>query len=56
MICIVMYICPRKQGPESVDILQQGRSANIVWVKGHIGIPGNEKADRLAGQAAGKVA
>jgi hypothetical protein len=39
-----------------VDILGQGRSANIVWVKGHIGIPRNEKADRLAGQAAGKVA
>jgi ribonuclease HI len=36
-----------------VDILRQGRSANIVWVKGHIGIPAN---DRLAGQAAGKVA
>jgi hypothetical protein len=39
-----------------VDILGQGRSANIVWVKGHIGIPRNEKADTLAGQAAGKVA
>jgi ribonuclease HI len=52
---------PRQRMARSIqkilaDILGQGRSANIVWVKGHICIPGNEKADRLAGQAAGKVA
>jgi hypothetical protein len=39
-----------------VDVLRQGPSANIVWVRGHIGIPGNERADGLAGQAAGKIA
>jgi hypothetical protein len=31
----------------------RGRTINFVWVKGHEGTPGNEKANILAGHAAG---
>jgi len=34
--------------------LPNDRSVQIEWVKGHSGIPGNEKADRLAGTPADK--
>jgi hypothetical protein len=36
-------------------ILEEGRSAQVLWVKGHAGTPGNEKADALTGRAAEKA-
>jgi len=39
-----------------VRLLHQDRSADITCVKGHAGVPGNERADVLAGEAAEKTA
>jgi hypothetical protein len=33
----------------------QSRSTQILWVKGHSDVPGNERADALAGKEAGKA-
>ena len=33
----------------------RSRTADILWVKGHVGILGNERADRLAGEAVEKL-
>ena len=35
---------------------QQYQTAEIAWLKGHAGMPGNEKSDTLAGKAAGRIA
>jgi ribonuclease HI len=46
---------PRIQKIVTRMILQEGRWVQVLWVEGHTGIPGNEKADALAGKAAGKA-
>ena len=36
---------------DQLDALSRVRQVNWIWVRGHNGDPGNEEADRLAGQA-----
>jgi hypothetical protein len=37
------------------ELRHHRRTVNLVWVKGHEGTPGNEKADSLVGKAAEKL-
>jgi ribonuclease HI len=37
------------------EVRHQGKTADLIWVKGHQSTPGNERADALAGRAAEKM-
>jgi hypothetical protein len=37
------------------ELRGQGKTVDLVWVKGHQGTPGNERGDVLAGKAAEKA-
>jgi len=45
-----------RAGSIQESIVRLLHSTDITWAKGHAGVPGNERADVLAGKAIGETA